>query len=268
MESYMQLYILAFIVACVLHRLNNQPDDDIGVKALNISTWKFICVGVLFGILARVSQILLWLIARALKYEKTEFISVIILCLTTLILTLAAIKFFHGLSREVVQGTRPFLRTLKSAIYSLGLTLPIFFGTSFLWGVFLRLAQFLGVSVDLSPQNVVQWFSHPEDLFVTVIRIVTIVAIAPILEEIIFRGFIYRMLKGRGSKFIAAGFTSFIFAVVHWNLLAFVGLFTLSICLIKIYEHSADLREPILVHALFNAITVTGLLWNSHVTTI
>lgn len=257
-----------FIIACVLHRLNNQPDDDIGVKALNVSIWKFIRIGVFFEILAWAPQILLWLIAEALKFEKTEAASVIILCLTSLILMLAAIKCFRRFSGEIMQEARPFLSTLKSAIYNLGLTLPVFLGTSFLWGSFWKLTHSLGVSVDLSPQYVVQWFSHPGDPLVTTIRVATAVVISPILEEIIFRGLIYRALKGRGSKFVAAGFTSFIFALIHWNLLAFAGLFMLSICLIKIYEHSADIREPILVHALLNAITIICLLWNTHVTAI
>ncbi|MDR1527981.1 MAG: CPBP family intramembrane metalloprotease [Puniceicoccales bacterium] len=268
MESFTKIYIPTFIIACVLHRLNNQPDDDIGVRALNISMWKFIRIGVFFEILGWVSQTLLWLVAKALKFEKTEAISVIILCLTSLILMLAAIKFLHGFDGEIFQGTQPFLSTLKSAIYNLGLTLPVFWGTSFLWGTFLQLTHSLGVPVDLSPQDVVQSFSHPGDLFVIVIRAVTAVTIAPILEEIIFRGFIYRALKGRGNKFVAAGFTSFIFALIHWNLLAFAGLFMLSLCLINIYEHSADIREPMLVHALLNAVTVIGLLWNTHVTII
>ncbi|MDR1457491.1 MAG: CPBP family intramembrane metalloprotease [Puniceicoccales bacterium] len=264
----LKICMVIFIIACVLHRLNNQPNDDIGVKALDISLWKFIRTGVCFEILARASQTLLWLVTKTLKFENTEVISAIILCLTSLILTLAAIKIFHGFGGEILQETRPFLSTLKSAIYNLGLALPVFFGISFLWGVFLQLAHSLGIPVDLSLQDVVQSFSHPENPFVTVIRAVTAAAIAPILEEIIFRGFIYRALKGRGSKFVAAGFTSFIFALIHWNLSAFAGLFIFSMCLIQIYEHSADIREPMLVHALFNATTITRLLWNGHVTTI
>ncbi|MDR2629176.1 MAG: CPBP family intramembrane metalloprotease [Puniceicoccales bacterium] len=267
-EPHIKICTVAFIIACVLRRLTNRPGSDIGVKALNISAWKFICIGVLFDLLARVSQVLLWSIAKALNFEKTEAMPVIVLCLTSLILALAAIKFFRRSNGEIMQGRRSFLSALKSATYNFGLTLPVFWGANFLWGLFLRLAHSFGVSVDLSPQSVVQWFSHPEDPFLTVIRMVTAVAIAPVLEEIIFRGFIYRMLKGRGSKFVAAGFTSFIFALIHWNLLAFAGLFMLSVCLIQIYEHSADIREPILVHALLNAITITGLLWNSHVATI
>jgi membrane protease YdiL (CAAX protease family) len=260
--------ILTFIIACILHRLNSRPDDDIGVKALNISTWKFIHIGVFLGILSKAFQTLLWSIAKALKFENTEAISEIILCLTSLIIVLAAIKFIRGFGREILQRTRSFFGVLKSAIYNLGLTLAVFFGTSFLWGAFLRLTRFLGIPVDLSPQNIVQSFSHPGDPFVTVIRVVMAVAIAPPLEEIIFRVFVYRALKGRGSKFVAAGFTSFIFALIHWNLLAFAGLFMLSMCLIQIYEHSADIREPILVHALFNAITIIELLWNTHASTI
>ncbi|MDR0742542.1 MAG: CPBP family intramembrane metalloprotease [Puniceicoccales bacterium] len=259
---------VTFIIACVLHRLNNQPGDDIGVKALNISTWKFIRIGVFFEILAWASQVLLWLVAEALKFEKTEAVSATVLCLTSLILMLAAIKILHGFNGEIMQEARPFLSTLKSAIYNFGLTIPVFWGTSFLWGTFLQLTHSLGVPVDLSPQDVVQSFSHSMDPFVMVIRVATAVVISPILEEIIFRGFIYRALKGRGNKFVAAGFTSFIFALIHWNLLAFAGLFMLSICLIQIYEHSADIREPILVHALLNAITIICLLWNTHVTAI
>jgi hypothetical protein len=40
-EFGLKTCIPTFIIAGMLHRLNNRPEDDIGVKALNLSTWKF-----------------------------------------------------------------------------------------------------------------------------------------------------------------------------------------------------------------------------------
>ncbi|MDR1891143.1 MAG: CPBP family intramembrane metalloprotease [Puniceicoccales bacterium] len=259
---------VAFIVVCVLHRLNIKPSNDIGVKALNVGVGQFICVGVLFEIFSMAVQILLEFLAKVLKFEKTDDVSAIICCLTSLIIIFVAIKLFRMFHEEIMRGTRPFSKVVKSAIYNLGLFLPILLGVHVIWGDLLMFVQSLVVHIDLVPQDVVQMFYNPSTTLATIVRVITAIAIAPILEEIIFRGFIYRVLKGRGGKFVAASLTSFIFALIHWNLSAFVGLFTLGMCLTRIYEHGADMREPILVHALFNATTIFGILLDSNVSNV
>ena len=84
--------------------------------------------------------------------------------------------------------------------------------------------------------------------------------VAPIVEELVFRGYVYRVLKFRSNNSVACVVTAIIFALLHFNVSAFIPLFVFSMCLIKAYEDSSDIREPIVMHSLFNTVGVIGAL--------
>lgn len=88
--------------------------------------------------------------------------------------------------------------------------------------------------------------------------------VAPVTEELFFRGILYRILKRVISIGPAMFVTSFAFAIVHINLLAFTPLFVLSFCLILSYERTGNLGVPILYHCIFNLVGVVSILYGSH----
>ncbi len=82
--------------------------------------------------------------------------------------------------------------------------------------------------------------------------LVTGVILAPCVEEFLFRGFFYGVMK-RYFGAIAAGVCSaLLFAAFHTNLASLPGLFVLALCLTVAYERSGSLFVPIVIHALFN----------------
>ena len=100
---------------------------------------------------------------------------------------------------------------------------------------------------------------------------VVAVVIAPLLEEMIFRGLFQTVIRSffesRDSKletrnrvwlpiFISAG----LFSIVHGNVPHWPALFLLGVCLGYAYEKSGSLFRPIFIHAFFNAITITFVL--------
>ncbi|MHC4546650.1 MAG: lysostaphin resistance A-like protein [Planctomycetota bacterium] len=100
---------------------------------------------------------------------------------------------------------------------------------------------------------------------------VVAVVIAPVLEEMIFRGLIQTVIRSffesRDSKlktrsrvwlpiFISAG----LFSMVHGNVPHWPALFLLGVCMGYAYEKSGSLFRPIFIHAFFNAITVIFVL--------
>jgi len=100
---------------------------------------------------------------------------------------------------------------------------------------------------------------------------VVAVVIAPLLEEMIFRGLFQTVIRSffesRDSKletrsrvwlpiFISAG----LFSIVHGNVPHWPALFLLGVCLGYAYEKSGSLFRPIFIHAFFNAITITLVL--------
>ena len=84
---------------------------------------------------------------------------------------------------------------------------------------------------------------------------------APIIEELLFRGLLYRTLKFRSNATLAALTTSIVFSVLHCNLFSLVPLFVFSMCLITIYENSGNIQNPILIHSLFNFVAVAEIVW-------
>lgn len=85
------------------------------------------------------------------------------------------------------------------------------------------------------------------------------IAIAPMAEEILFRGILYPFIKRTGYPQLALWGTAFLFAAVHLNLVTFVPLAFLALVLIWIYEYSGNLLACIITHSLFNAANFIAL---------
>ena len=89
---------------------------------------------------------------------------------------------------------------------------------------------------------------------------IMIVLIAPIIEEIIFRGLIYRVFKGLLGPFFGAFISSILFSFVHLNLLSFPYLFIFGILLCLYYEKEKTIITPILMHSILNGIMFSLIL--------
>ncbi len=92
--------------------------------------------------------------------------------------------------------------------------------------------------------------------------IASAILIAPILEEILYRGLFQTTLLdlfGRGRRWAVILFASVIFVAVHLGAVhpaALPGLFVLSIVLGWLYERTGALWPCILVHMIFNGVNV------------
>lgn len=85
--------------------------------------------------------------------------------------------------------------------------------------------------------------------------IVAIVIVAPVAEEIFFRGVAFNAwLRERGTRFAFIG-SSLLFAVVHLSLVAFVPIFVLGLALAWVYRRTGSLLAPIAMHATVNGIS-------------
>ncbi|MCK9315122.1 MAG: CPBP family intramembrane metalloprotease [Verrucomicrobia bacterium] len=76
--------------------------------------------------------------------------------------------------------------------------------------------------------------------------------IAPIAEEILFRGVIYVHVRDMGFPKIAALGSAVLFGMVHSNTVAFIPLVLFALFLILLYERYANLIVCIAAHASFN----------------
>jgi hypothetical protein len=80
------------------------------------------------------------------------------------------------------------------------------------------------------------------------------ILVAPLAEEMFFRGILYPALKSAGFPRLALWGTALLFGVVHMNFVTFVPLVTLAIGLTLLYERTNNLWAPITAHSLFNAL--------------
>jgi CAAX protease family protein len=113
---------------------------------------------------------------------------------------------------------------------------------------------------DDSPQEIVRTFSDaPHPLFRLLIA-VTACAIAPAVEELTFRGFLYPVFKTFTDAPFAALFTALLFGAVHQHLGGFLPLSALGLLLVVAYEMTGSLMVPVIIHALFNTVSVI-IIW-------
>jgi membrane protease YdiL (CAAX protease family) len=131
-----------------------------------------------------------------------------------------------------------------------------------LFGSIMALAACLLFGVQSNPQQVIVDLvminvnkGLPFSLILT-----SIIVLGPITEEFVFRGFIYRVLKGHTGKNVANVCTAFLFASTHLNAGAFVLLFILGLWLGRRYERSGKISEVILMHSIFNLVNVSLIL--------
>ena len=82
--------------------------------------------------------------------------------------------------------------------------------------------------------------------------------IAPIVEEIFFRGFIFAGLRPRFGWQRAALISSLIFALVHLTLNAIVPIFILGYIFAFLYHASNSIWPSILMHVLTNSLALSA----------
>jgi membrane protease YdiL (CAAX protease family) len=85
------------------------------------------------------------------------------------------------------------------------------------------------------------------------------IGLAPLGEEILFRGILYPTIKQAGFPKIALWVTSLAFAAIHLNVETFIPLLVLALLLTLLYEKTNNLLAPITAHAVFNAVQFASL---------
>lgn len=81
---------------------------------------------------------------------------------------------------------------------------------------------------------------------------------APILEEVVFRGILWPVVRDCGWRRRGALGVGLLFALIHFNAAALLPLWFLGLFWIWLYERCGDLSAPMVSHALFNG---ANFLW-------
>jgi membrane protease YdiL (CAAX protease family) len=84
--------------------------------------------------------------------------------------------------------------------------------------------------------------------------------VAPLVEEIVFRGFIYGVLKRFTDGIFAAICSSLLFAIVHMHVGTMFPLAILALFFCAAYEITGCLFVPMIMHGIFNATSLTLMI--------
>ena len=90
--------------------------------------------------------------------------------------------------------------------------------------------------------------------------IIQALLIAPIGEECLFRGFLFNIIRNKWGAIVGATISSLAFASIHFSLPQFIPLFVLALLQCRLYMKTRTLIAPILMHFIFNAISVMAAI--------
>ena len=109
-------------------------------------------------------------------------------------------------------------------------------------------------------QEIVQTLMTNDDISLKIAIALSAIIFAPLIEEVIFRGYLYPVIKRFSHPIFSCVITSLLFAVIHSNLEGLIPLFLLAIVLTIFYEISKSIWVPILMHACFNGVNTISIL--------
>ncbi len=88
------------------------------------------------------------------------------------------------------------------------------------------------------------------------VQIVCVGIIIPIMEEMVFRGLIYRRMRHNVSMIKAMIFSSLIFGFYHGNMVQFIYALFAGLLLSYLYEKYGSLKAPVFAHMLMNVVSL------------
>ena len=106
--------------------------------------------------------------------------------------------------------------------------------------------------VSIAYQNVAALFYQPSLLT----QIIGLGLIVPIVEELLFRGVIFRRLRREFGRKAAVGISALIFGLIHGNLVQFIYAFILGALFAYLYELLGIIWVPICLHITANLVAI------------
>lgn len=143
----------------------------------------------------------------------------------------------------------------RSIGLGLVLAVPAWIGAQLIGVIVIRLMDLVGLQPDTGVAEQALANADP------VVLVLALVLVAPVAEELFFRGVVYNAwLREYGARVAIVG-SGLLFAVIHASLFLLLPFAALGIALALLYRATGSLPAVIALHAGFNGITVLiGLL--------
>ena len=139
---------------------------------------------------------------------------------------------------------------LRSMLIGLAISVPAWVMATLLAAAAALALEALGFTQELGVLDAVLDRGDP-----TVV-LVAFVLVAPVAEELFFRGVVYNAwLRERGPRAALYG-SAALFAAIHTSLFSLVPIFALGVALALVYRSTRSLPAAMAMHSGFNAISV------------
>jgi membrane protease YdiL (CAAX protease family) len=151
--------------------------------------------------------------------------------------------------------------TLTAGLVTFVITVSVVVPVQWLWEQLLIILH-----LPTTRQEMVEIFFRTASASRVAILAAIAVVMAPVTEEMVFRGGLFRFLRGRIPRFLALALPALIFAGLHVNAQTLDGLITLApltafgVIFSLAYERTGRIAVVMIAHALFNLHTVIFLL--------
>jgi membrane protease YdiL (CAAX protease family) len=116
----------------------------------------------------------------------------------------------------------------------------------------------LGIETTTNPA--IELFLKIKGGFLLSLLMLQIVFFGPLAEELLFRGFVYKLLRKKCSFLVSATSSSLLFAALHRSSQDAFPLVILAIILCYVYEKTNNIATPILFHIIHNSLNISFLL--------
>jgi membrane protease YdiL (CAAX protease family) len=138
----------------------------------------------------------------------------------------------------------------RSLLIGLGAAIPAWIGATLLGALAAVGLEAIGLKEEAGALDAFLERGDP-----TVI-LVAFLLVAPVAEEIFFRGVAYNAWERERGPWVAVLGSAALFAAIHGSLFAFVPIFALGVTLALLYRQTRSLAATIAMHAGFNTISV------------
>ena len=172
-----------------------------------------------------------------------------------LLLALAGFLWLRRFDLDLLGGFSKigFFRTVVTAGVLLLAAYPLIFLADVITQRLLQIAP--------EKQAIVQVFNASSTMEQRILIIVLAISVAPLVEEFIFRFFLYGVVKRYLGRAVGVAVSALLFAAVHAHAPSFAPLFVLGTCFALAYEWSGSILVSMTMHAFFNALTLTALAY-------
>lgn len=247
---------LALVVALAFREYTLQTDPRVLLAGLTARAWSVHQVVLVFGVLFSLyfAASFLGLFFYEEDIPLVRLVAALVIQGVLLATMGLVVKKRGGWSEGMGMGTSELKGLLWSPIFYLA-SIPFIIVAGKAWHILLGLIY--GTEVAL--QEVARILSQGGLSFLEVGYLISAILIAPVVEEMLYRGALFPWLANTLGVVGATVMTSILFALMHWHVASLVPLALMSAAACIAYWRTGSLWTSIGLHMIFNAVTILAL---------